>query len=132
MGCDWGSAGTRAGVPIMGRAACTPTIDLVVDSRTWLCSSRALQHCERAYTTWLAKILPVHRRPSEDAASTHLSPTVAELMKQCEKAIENMIALITAPARRAAWRHSHEENRLNKLLRNLQNEKSVEHSKIVC
>jgi hypothetical protein len=116
----------------MGRAACTPTIDLVVDSRTWLCSSRALQHCERAYTTWLAKILPVHRHPSEVAASTNLSPTVAELMKQRETAIENMVASIAAQDGRAAWRHSHEENRLNKLLRNLQNEKSVEHSKIVC
>jgi hypothetical protein len=53
-------------------------------------------------------------------------------MKQRETAIENMVASIAAQDGRAAWRHSHEENRLNKLLRNLQNEKSVEHSKIVC
>jgi hypothetical protein len=80
---------------------------------------------------WLAKILPVHRPPSDVVASTDVSPTVAELMKQRETAIENMVASIAAQDFRAARRYSCEENRPNKLLQNLQNEKSVEHRKIV-
>ena len=81
---------------------------------------------------WLAEILAVDRHPSDVVASTDVSPTVAELMKQRETAIENMVASIAAQDFRAARRYSYEENRLNKLLQNLQNEKSVEHREIVC
>jgi hypothetical protein len=114
----------------MGRPTCTSTIDLVVDSRTFYVSRRVLQHCERAYIVWLAKILPVHRHPS-DVASTDVSPTVAELMKQRETAIENRGLSIAAHDFRTARPYSYEENRLNKLLQN-SHEKSVEHSKILC
>ena len=60
---------------------------------------------------WLAKILPVHCHPSDVVASTDVSPTVAELMKQRETAIENMVASIAAQDFRAARWYSYEENR---------------------
>jgi hypothetical protein len=81
---------------------------------------------------WLAKLLAVHRQPSDVVTSTDVSPTVAEPMKQRETATENMVASIAAHDFRTARRYSYEDSRLNKLLQNLQNEKSVEHRKIVC
>jgi hypothetical protein len=116
----------------MGRATCTPTIDLVVDSRTFYVLAEFFSIAKGPCTMWLAKLLPVYCHPSDVVASTDVSPTVARLMKQRETAIENMVASIAAHDFRTARRYSYEENRLNKLLQNLQNKKSVEHSKIVC
>jgi hypothetical protein len=85
-----------------------------------------------AYPMWLAKILPVHRHRSDVVAATDASPTLAELMKHRETAIKNMVASIATHDFINARRYSYEAHRLNNLLQNLQNGKSVEHSEIIC
>jgi hypothetical protein len=87
-----------------------------------------------AYTMWLKKIPHIDRQPSptDAVASPDAPPTIAELKSQRATAIQKMVASIATHDFVHARQYSYEETRLNKLLRKLQNEGSVEHSEIVC
>jgi hypothetical protein len=87
-----------------------------------------------AYTMWLEKIPLIDPHPSrtEAVASPDAPATIADLKSQRETAIQKMVASIATHDFVHARQYSYEETRLNKLLRRLQNEGSVEHSEIVC
>jgi hypothetical protein len=71
---------------------------------------------------WLAKILSVKRNPSRsEAVDTTGTPlTIAELSKQRDTAIKNMVASIAAHDFMNARRYSDEETRIKRILQDLE------------